>query len=312
MKRKILEYLICPACLPEENPLRLGHSQSSGGEISEGVLECGGCRRAYPIKGGVAALATHNVSSSPESLRYEAPDFLSAYLWSHYADLFEDPDATGAYSEWAGQISPVAGAALDAGCAAGRFCFEMSLKCDLVIGVDLSESFISMARRIMEQRKLSFRLKEEGRIHSERAFVLPARWDSSKVEFIVADAGALPFRSGSFSCVASLNLIDKIPHPLEHILEASRSARPSEAQLLISDPFSWSEAVCSPDRWLGGAPDGRFAGAGIDNVARLLSGEDRPGAPAWKIARRGAVWWKIRHHANHFELIRSLFVKAER
>ena len=74
----------------------------------------------------------------------------SAYLWSHYADLFKDPEATGAYSEWAGQISPVAGAALDAGCAVGRFCFEMSLKCDLVIGVDLSESFISMARRIME------------------------------------------------------------------------------------------------------------------------------------------------------------------
>ena len=96
------------------------------------------------------------LASSPEGLRYEAPDLLSAYLWSHYADLFEDPEATGAYSEWAGQISPVAGAALDAGCAAGRFCFEMSLKCDLVIGVDLSESFISMARRIMEQRKLDF------------------------------------------------------------------------------------------------------------------------------------------------------------
>jgi hypothetical protein len=188
----------------------------------------------------------------------------------------------------------------------------MSLKCDLVIGVDLSESFVSTARRIMEQRKLNFRLKQEGRIHSEKTFILPAQWDSSKVEFIVADAGALPFRSGSFNCVASLNLIDKIAHPLEHLGEASRIARHNEAQLLISDPFSWSEAVCTPDRWLGGAPDGRFAGAGIDNIARLLSCEDRPGVPAWKIVRRGAVWWKIRNHTNHFELIRSLFVKAER
>ncbi|MFZ0945916.1 MAG: methyltransferase domain-containing protein [Syntrophobacteraceae bacterium] len=312
MKRKILEYLICPACLPEENPLHLGHSQSSGGEISDGVLQCGGCKQAYPIKSGVAALVADHARLSGEGLRYEAPELLSAYLWSHYADLFKDPEATGAYSEWAGQISPAAGAALDAGCAVGRFCFEMSLKCDMVIGVDLSETFISMARQIMEQRKLNFRLKQEGRIHSEKAFVLPAQWDSNKVEFIVADAGALPFRSGTFNSVASLNLIDKIPHPLEHLGEASRIARPNEAQLLISDPFSWSEAVCTPDRWLGGAPDGRFAGAGIDNIARVLSDDNRSGAPAWRIVRRGAVWWKIRNHRNHFELIRSLFVKAER
>ncbi len=312
MKRKILEYLICPACLPEENPLRPGHSLGSGAEISEGVLECGCCKQEYPIRRGVAVLAARRACLSGEGLRYESPELLSAYLWSHYADLFEDPEATGAYAEWAGQISPVSGAALDVGCAVGRFCFEMSLKCDMSIGVDLSESFISMARRIMEQRKLNFLLKEEGRIHSEKTFVLPARWDSNKVEFIVADAGALPFRSGSFNCVASLNLIDKIANPLEHIGEANRTARPRGAQLLIADPFSWSEAACDPDRWLGGAPGGRFAGAGMDNIVGLLCGEDRPGAPAWEIVRRGAVWWKIRNHRNHFELIRSLFVKAQR
>jgi hypothetical protein len=112
--------------------------------------------------------------------------------------------------------------------------------------------------------------------------------------------------------VASLNLIDKIAHPLRHIGEASRAARLLGAQLLISDPFSWSEAVCSPDRWLGGVAEGRFAGAGSDNVARLLSGEGRTADSAWKITRKGEVWWKIRNHRNHFELIRSLFVKAER
>ena len=54
MKRKILEYLICPACLPEEDPLRLGQAQISVDEIDEGVLECPRCRRAYPIERGVA------------------------------------------------------------------------------------------------------------------------------------------------------------------------------------------------------------------------------------------------------------------
>jgi SAM-dependent methyltransferase len=245
-------------------------------------------------------------------LRYETPDSLSSYLWSHYADLFEDPDATGAYAQWAAQISPVSGACLDAGCATGRFSFEMSGKCEFVIGVDLCESFVRMARRIMQERGLVFRLREEGRIFSDRAFTLPPEWDCEKVEFLVADASALPFRSGSFGCVASLNLIDKISQPLRHIGEASRAARRAGAQLLIADPFSWAEEVCPAQNWLGGVADGKFAGAGIDNVARLLCGEDLAVVPAWEIARKGQVWWKIRNHRNHFELIRSLFVKAQR
>jgi SAM-dependent methyltransferase/uncharacterized protein YbaR (Trm112 family) len=333
MKREILEYLICPACLPEENPLTPVHCQSSGGDLTEGILECGRCRQAYPIRRGIARITdvgaqrTENEKQN-SGLRhpatdYESPEFLSAYLWSHYADLFEDPDANGAYSEWASVISSAAGTALDAGCAAGRFCFEMSRKFDFAIGVDLSENFICAARQIMGERKLSFQLKEEGRILSERTFLLPDSWDTAKVEFIVADANALPFRSGSFACVASLNLIDKTARPLEHLCEAERMARHSEAQLLISDPFSWSEAACAPDRWLGGAPGGRFAGFGIDNLAGLLSGENVPLSPGerdaararpskWEIAGRGAVWWRIRNHRNHFELIRSQFVKAQR
>jgi SAM-dependent methyltransferase len=244
--------------------------------------------------------------------RYEEPDLLSAYLWSHYADLFEDPDSTGAYAGWAELIAPASGAALDAGCATGRFSFEMSRKCEFVIGVDLSENFIRAARRIMRDRRLIFQIREEGRIYSDRTFVLPPGWDSEKVEFLVADAATLPFRSGCFACVASLNLLDKIARPLQHVREADRAARPAGAQLLIADPFSWSEEVCDSGMWLGGTDCGRFAGAAIDNISRLLSGEDAMAGPAWEIARKGEIWWKIRNHRNHFELIRSLFVKAQR
>ena len=323
VKREILDYLICPECLPEENSLRLGNFRCLDGEIIEGRLECGCCGKAYLISEGIACFEKgkskkpRSIGPQPSDLRsptsvYESPEVLSAYLWTHYADLFGDPDVTQAYSEWAGQIAPVSGAALDTGCATGRFSFEMSTKCDLVIGVDASMSFVSTARRIMRERKLAFRIREEGLIHTEKSFSLRPEWDSAKVEFVVADAEALPFRSGSFACVASLNLIDKTPRPLEHIKEACRAARAGNAQLLISDPFSWSEQVCESEKWLGGTPYGRFAGAGIDNVARLLSEEDQRAGPAWRVTRRGAVWWKIRNHRNHFELIRSLFLKAER
>ncbi len=312
MKHKTLEYLICPGCLPEENSLRLGDCRIADGEIVEGNLECGCCGSVYPVREGIACLVAKEGEKAPFSV-YETPEVLSTYLWTHYADLFGDPDASGAYTEWAAQIEPVSGAVLDTGCAVGRFSFEMSAKCDLVIGVDLSMSFVATAGRILRERQLTFSVKEEGMMGSEKSFRLRPKWNPQKVDFVAADATALPFRSGSFGCVASLNVIDKTPRPLEHVRELCRAARAEDAQLFLTDPFSWSEAICAPEKWLGGVREGRFAGAGLDNIARLISeGGELPACPSWKIGRRGAVWWKIRNHRNHFELIRSQFLKAQR
>ncbi|MGC8494545.1 MAG: class I SAM-dependent methyltransferase [Syntrophobacteraceae bacterium] len=312
MKHKTLEYLICPGCLPEENSLRLGDCRIADGEIVEGNLECGCCGSLYPIREGIACLMAKEGEKAPLSV-YETPEVLSTYLWTHYADLFGDPDASVAYTEWAAQIEPVSGAVLDTGCAVGRFSFEMSVKCDMVIGVDVSMSFVATARRLLRERQLTFSVKEEGLIHSEKSFRLRPEWDPEKVDFVAADATALPFRSGSFGCVASLNVIDKVPRPLQHVRELCRTARPQDAQLFLSDPFSWSETICAPEKWLGGVREGRFAGAGLDNLARLISeGNELSAHHFWRIARRGAVWWKIRNHRNHFELVRSQFLKAQR
>lgn len=311
MKRKLLEFLICPDCLPDEIPLSLTEGAHPSDDIIEGALRCAGCGRIYPIREGVAKIVPSGGRQDSAS-RYEEPALLSAYLWSHYADIFGDPEATSAYRQWAEEISCSSGTGLDAGCATGRFAFEMARKCDFVIGLDRSESFVSTARRILQARKLVFRVREEGRIQAERALVLPESWHSHNMEFIVGDAHVLPFRSGAFSCVASLNLIDKVPRPLEHVREMSRVARAADSQFLISDPFSWSEEICPPESWLGGVVEGEFSGRGLENLARILSGKPGGVSGNWKITRRGKVWWKIRNHCNHFELIRSLYIKAER
>ncbi len=311
MRRQIAETLICPACLPDEFSLTLNQRESSGSEISDGDLECGRCGAVYPIKEGVAEVVAPG-GDAPDGTfaRYEDPAALSSYLWSHYADTFQDPEASTAYTEWAGEFSASAGAALDAGCATGRLTFELARRFDFAVGIDRSRSFISAAREILRTGKLKFQVREEGLIHSEREIIL--RWRPINLEFIVADAHALPFRSGAFAGVASLNILDKVPKPLDHLLETSRVSREREAQLLISDPFSWSGEVCPSEDWLGGTPDGNFPGPALENIAGLLSGAGGRVRPSWTIARRGAVWWKIRNHANHFELIRSVFIKAER
>lgn len=313
MKKNMLEYLICPACLPGEHGLRLKDAGPPDDEIMDGDLECPGCGKCYPVRGGVAKIIPASMDCPGEqSFRYEDPRLLSAYLWSHYADLFEDPDAVPAYEEWAAQLAGKGGVGLDTGCAVGRFSFEMARKCDFVIGVDRSESFVAAARKILHAREVAFQVREEGHIRSEKTFSLPETWDSQNIEFIVGDAQVLPFRPAVFSCVASLNLVDKIPRPLDHLVELNRVARIESSQILISDPFSWSEEVCPPANWLGGTGEGKYSGYGLDNISSLLSGGDGFTEPYWRVTGKGAVWWKIRNHRNHFELIRSMFIRGER
>jgi hypothetical protein len=128
----------------------------------------------------------------------------------------------------------------------------------------------------------------------------------------VANALALPFRKKSFNIFSSLNLVDKVPSPINHLWEMNRVTRNQEAQFVLSDPFSWSTETAPMTEWLGGTTEGPFAGKGLTNVATLLSeGKDQL-APAWQVEEPGHVWWKIRTHTNHYELIRSCFIHARR
>jgi len=313
MKSHIADFLICPGCLPEQIGLALDAHESHGVEVVNGVLRCSRCRAKYPIAGGIAILLPqeHDPPHGTKS-RYEEPEVVSSYLWAHYADLFSDEEAASAYSEWAAQLLPGAGFALDAGCAVGRFTFELSRKCDFAIGFDYSRSFITQARKLLAERRLDFDLKLEGHLSEKRTIKLPEGWDGGKIEFIVADAQALPFPNHVFSCVASLNLLDKLSKPLAHLKEMSRAATKAGAQILVSDPFSWSTEYTKEEDWLGGSDLGSYIGRGLDNVQVILEGRSGELSSPWTVEHRGAVWWKIRNHENHFELIQSRFIKARR
>jgi uncharacterized protein YbaR (Trm112 family) len=312
MKKRLLDMLVCPACLPEEHALKATIRQEQEGDILEGALTCHRCGQAYPIRDGIAFLAPPGRNRSIPDSKYESALALASYLWGHYAELLADPHASTAYRDWAALMDGADGLALDIGAAVGRFSFELSRQWDLVVGIDASMAFIRAARTLLTRRCLRVALPLEGRLQHETTLHLPDAWSGDNLEFVVGDALALPFRSHSFSGLASLNLLDKVPLPLQHLRETNRVARRTQAQLLVSDPYSWSEQVAAPQHWLGGQADGPFAGRGADNIAALLQLPEGPLRPAWHIQRQGHVWWKLRTHANHFELIRSCFVKARR
>ena len=312
MKKALLEMLICPLCLPEEHRMRETLVVASQEDIVQGNLRCEHCRTDYPIRDGIAFLDPNHSEAALAKNRYETPPLLSSYLWSHYGDLLQDEQASDAYRAWADLMKPHAGACLDTGSATGRFSFEMAQKCDFVIGIDNSVSFIRASRELMARRGASLALPEEGLLKRQETLTFPEDWKTHNTEFIVGDAQAIPFRSGLFSSVSSLNVVDKVPKPLTHLTEINRVARAKDVQFLFSDPFSWSAEVTDPESWLGGTLDGVFSGRGKENVIALLEGKTGALAPPWQVERHGHVWWKIRTHSNHFELIRSCFIKAVR
>lgn len=313
MKSVLIDLLVCPTCLPLEKELVCQAEERRGDDILSGILKCDGCATPYPIQDGIVSLFPRSSAKKREGpSKYESSLVVSSYLWSHFADLLEDEEASRAYKDWAHLIEYQNGFSLDTGCAVGRFTFEMGTKSDFAVGIDNSYAFIWTARELMNNRRLEVSLREEGLLTRERLIQLPENWSMDKVEFIVGDAQTLPFRPRTFSALASLNLVDKVPLPLKHLQEMDRVAREKGAQFLFSDPFSWSSEVAREEDWLGGTLEGPYGGEGADNVISLLTGKKGKFSHPWKIDKQGHIWWKIRTHRNHYELIRSCFIKAIR
>jgi uncharacterized protein YbaR (Trm112 family) len=313
MKQFLLPHLICPACLPGELPLEVSAKRTVGDDIVSGELVCKKCRRSFPIRDGIAHLLPDpDGYAAGGQMRYDESEMTNRYLWSHYADLAGDPDVAAANASWAGLLSEGASSAFDAGCAVGRLTFEMASRSRWAVGCDLSVNFIRMARRLVNERHCSFSLPLEGNLRETFHCKFPDGWRCDNLEFVVANAMAAPFARGTFQQISSLNLLDRVSYPLAHLYEMNRVARPGEASFLFADPFSWSASAAPEERWLGGTTTGEYAGRGIDNVRRLLSGKDRLLTPAWEVAREGSITWMMRTHINHRELIRSDYILAER
>jgi SAM-dependent methyltransferase len=306
MLTRLREILVCPACLPREIGLELAASEREGDEVVQGRLDCPACGRAYPIKDGLASLLPPQGHVPPVQFKYEEPRVVASYLWSHFADLRQAPESLAAHESLAAMVPQAAGhgeLALDAGCAVGRMTFELASRGYFAVGLDLSRAFVDTARRLARARELDYEEPVEGDLTTGRLIRLPERFAPGRAEFIQASVLAPPFRSGAFAAAASCNILDKVPEPLGHLLELSRVSAPGAA-LVFADPFSWSEDCAPKHRWLGGVMTGSSGCRGIQNVRTILAGQ------GWRLDREGSVWWKIRNHENHYELIRSLTLCA--
>lgn len=313
MKKWVTDKLICPQCLPSEIPLKLTSIEEHLDDVTNGELACRACGSRYPIRHGVATIL-------PEDTRivlnhkngYNSPEMLSAYLWSHFSDLLSETRATDAYRIWSDSFQISKGDALDVGCAVGRLSLELAQTHQRVVGIDTSATFIRKAREILQCRHLKFELIVEGKITEPREFIFDRNWNFDNVEFIVADALALPFRQDDFATVAAINLLEKVPDPLKHLTEVDRVLQQRVSRFLFSDPFSWDAKVSPPEQWLGGNGNQRYSQRGIETMRRLFGGEYDIFTPPLSIVSEGNVSWKIRKTENLWEHITSQFLVGQR
>ena len=177
--------------------------------------------------------------------------------------------------------------ALDVGCAVGRFTFELSRLADEVIGVDNSKRFVLTARKIASQRAIKAHVHESGAEITTCRLQLPKGVRPAKIQFEVRDAQKLgPIDQEPFDIVAAINLICRLPRPLDFLRQLPRLVVLG-GQLLIASPLSWLRDYTPPRNWI--TPE---------DLQRVLR-------PHFQLIRRRDLPFVIREHRRKYQLVVS-------
>ncbi len=274
-----------------QTALKIGSSiQRNGDSIREGILLCpqSDCLMEYPIIDGLPiiiadlrAYVTQHVFSilqrgdlsadmegllgdclGPGSAFDTQRQHLSIYAQSHYEDRDPKAEQGGGASldesvlsllenglELAGERMP--GTIVDAGCSVGRSTFALAEKSDdLVLGIDMSFGMLKVAAKILNEGVASYPLRRVGMVYDQREFPLEFE-GSEKVDFWVCDATALPFADDQFAFAASLNILDCLQSPYDHLKSLSRILVPG-GKTVIASPYDWTAGATPVETWVGG------------------------------------------------------------
>jgi 2-polyprenyl-3-methyl-5-hydroxy-6-metoxy-1,4-benzoquinol methylase len=218
---------------------------------------------------------------------YDGSREISRYLLMHYGaatDVFDDPGHPLAPAHgFPLRLSRVLESAarcngllvarmLDAGCNVGGVTHELSSWVEqLVVGVDLSERAVEIARTIAMSGGGTYSISELGPFTREIDLRVPAAEGRAAVRFEVGDAGALEAGDDPYDAVLLSNVLDRVGNPaacLAQFTDDDRLLRPG-GMLAVACPWSWLPEYSDSRRWLG-SPEERVNSEGA--LKSLLSG----------------------------------------
>ena len=222
---------------------------------------------------------------------YETDALVDQYLLFHYGEgedqlpyPFGPHDALFYPIRCVTEFVPLAGRldrALDLGCAVGRSAFELARTAQNVIGIDLSQRFISAAKEIQRSGEIRFHRHEEGNAYTSILRRLDPAIDRSRCQFEVGDALRLRSDLGTFDFILAANLIDRVHSPKELLAVLRRLLNPG-GHLLIASPYTWLSEFTPTQEWLGAIQTWsetttlRAIQENLGNKFELVSSKDLP------------------------------------
>lgn len=303
--------------------------------LIEGILVCSNpqCLSEYPVIDGipiiVANLRTYisqnvlpilsrdDLTDTMESLLGDCfgpgsafdsqRQHLSTYAFDHYGDMDLEKKKTPPVLPGSiikllerGLLSmdrSVRGPVIDMGCAVGRTTFELSQALDeTVIGVDLNFGMLKTAATILEKGCVSYPRRRGGIAFERRRFSAVFE-KAANVDFWVCDATALPFSSDTFSMGVSLNVLDCLWSPYDHVKELGRILMPG-GNAAVSTPYDWTANATPVEAWLGGhSQRTEHKGASPAILRSLFSGGGHPHAlEELELISEEDILWTLRLH----------------
>jgi SAM-dependent methyltransferase/uncharacterized protein YbaR (Trm112 family) len=238
---------------------------------------------------------------------------LSTYGGSHYGDLTGDAVDPGgsavarltaecldaALAPGPDDLPP--GPVLDAGCAVGRSTFELAARLGdrRVLGIDSHFAFARLAMEVLTTARVRYPRRRLGVVYDRRQG--PARFPAAeRVDFWVTDALALPFADGTFAFALSLNLLDCVASPVDHLRELARVLAPG-GRAAVATPFDWSPTATALEGWLGGhSQRGPLRGAAEPLLEALLTPGGHPASVEGLrlLGPPGELTWRLPTHAR--------------
>ena len=132
----------------------------------------------------------------------------------------------------------VDGPVIDIGCSVGRTSYELAnFFNEPVPGIDLNFAMLKTAAMISEHGRITYCKRREGMVYERKSFPVTFE-NSSMVDYWVCDAASMPFPGNTFSLAVSLNVLDCLWSPYNHLEELSRILAP-HAKAIIATPFYW-------------------------------------------------------------------------